>query len=245
LPPVLFVHGFPISHEMWLPAAGLIADRFHCILPDLPGYGRTPARGGESIGTYAGALADLLDALEERRPVALCGLSMGGIIALEFFRRQRPRVGALVLCDTRFNAESPEGAEVREKVARLALERGSRAVAETMIERALAPQADPIVRRRLLDLMAATPAAGVANGSRALAGRPDSLATLRTIDVPTLLVWGREDQLTGLDIAETFAREIPGSRLELIEGAGHVPPMERPEEFARAMASFLGGLAPR
>lgn len=237
--PILFVHGFPISHEMWRPAAVLLADRFFCILPDLPGFGRTPLRGTPTIASYAEDLAHLLDALPERRPVTLVGLSMGGIIALDFFRRHRPRLTSLVLCDTRFNAETPEGIETREKAARLALDRGTRAVAETMIDRALAPNPDPAVRARLFDLMCATPPEGTAAGSRALARRADSFPTLRAIDLPTLLIWGREDLITGLDIADTFHREIKGSRLTLIDRAGHVPPMERPGEFARSVGEFL------
>lgn len=240
--PALFVHGFPISHEMWLPAIApllRVAPRVRCILPDLPGYGRTPPREAASMASYADDLADLLDSLNERRPVTLIGLSMGGIIAFEFFRRHRARLGALVLCDTRYNAESSAGIEQREQVARLALERGTRPVAETIIDRALAPGTDPAVRSRLMELMCATPPAGVAAGSRALGHRPDSFATLRQIDVPTLIVYGREDQITGLDIAETLHREIAGSRLTIIDGAGHVPPMETPEAFARAVAEFL------
>ncbi|MBL8746709.1 MAG: alpha/beta hydrolase [Phycisphaerae bacterium] len=239
LPPVLFVHGFPISHEMWRPAAERLAARWRCILPDLPGYGRTPARAECGIGSYADDLAGLLDAMDERRRVTLVGLSMGGIIALEFFRRHRSRIGAMVLCDTRYNAETAEGVVQRERVARMALDHGTRAVAETMIDRALAPNADVAVRARLMGLMCATPPEGVAAGSRALAGRADSFPTLREIDVPTLLIWGREDQITGLDIAEVMHREIRGSRLEIIEGAGHVPPMERAEEFARVVGEWM------
>jgi pimeloyl-ACP methyl ester carboxylesterase len=243
--PVLFVHGFPISHEMWLPAIApllRVAPRTRCILPDLPGYGRTPPRPDASMASYADDLAEVLDQLDERRPVTLIGLSMGGIIAFEFFRRHRDRLGALVLCDTRYNAESAAGAEVREQVARMALERGTRPIAETMIGRALAPGADPGVRERLMELMCATPPEGTAAGSRALGHRPDSFPTLRKIDVPTLIVYGREDQITGLDIAETLHREIAGSQLALIDGAGHVPPMENPDEFASAIAEWLQGL---
>lgn len=237
-PPLLFVHGFPISHEMWLPSADLLCERFFCIMPDLPGYGRTPPRRDCNIASYADDLAALLGAMGETRPVILIGLSMGGIIALEFFRRHRSRLRALVLCDTRYNAETSAGIEQREQAALLALKRGTRAVAETMIDRALAPNPAPEVRVRLLELMCATPPEGVAAGSRALAGRIDSLPTLASIDVPTLLVWGREDQITGLEIAEVFRREIRGSRLVVIEGAGHVPPMERAGEFARVVREF-------
>lgn len=242
LPPLLFVHGFPISHEMWIPAAEMLASKYFCILPDLPGYGQTAAIERCSIASYADDLCRLLDAIGERRPVTLVGLSMGGIIALEFFRRHRARLGALVLCDTRYNAESPAGAEQREQVALLALKRGTRAVAETMIDRALAPNADSGVRSRLMELMCATPPEGVAAGSRALAGRADSFQTLREIDVPTLLVWGREDQITGLEIAETMHREIRGSRLEVIDGAGHVPPMERAGDFAGMVDGWVASL---
>ena len=115
--PVLFVHGFPITGAMWQPAVGRLGPGFRCIVPDLRGFGQSDVSESVTIARFADDLIELLDDIGEIRPVVLVGLSMGGIIAFEFFRRHRDRLRALVLCNTRANAETAEGAAKREQVA--------------------------------------------------------------------------------------------------------------------------------
>ncbi len=118
-PPVLFVHGFPISGEMWYATADALADQYRCIIPDLRGHGRSEVSRSISMAEFADDLAGVLDAVDERRPVALVGLSMGGIIALEFFRRHRPRLRALGLINTLRTPKTPKGSSGGEKWPRL------------------------------------------------------------------------------------------------------------------------------
>lgn len=240
--PVLFIHGFPLSGEMWRAAAAALAPAFRCIVPDLRGHGASDASDRASMPMFADDLSTILDRLGEKRPAVLVGLSMGGIIALEFFRRHRDRVRALALCNTRALPESDEGRVGRERLACEVLARGSVAAADAMIDRLFAPGADAALRARWHQVMAATSAVGAAAAARGLADRADSRPTLPTIDVPTLVVAGQHDAITPVDLMHSMASAIPGSRFEVVRGAGHLPPLEAPETFSRLLLGWVRDL---
>jgi pimeloyl-ACP methyl ester carboxylesterase len=242
-PPLLFVHGFPLSGEMWLPTVERLGIGWRCVVPDLRGHGRSGATEQVTIAQFADDLAALLDALDEQRPAVIIGLSLGGIIAFEFYRRHRNRVRALVLCDTRANAEPPEGIARREALAQSALRAGSRAVADAMIDGLFAPGAAPELKARWHAVMARTPPVGVAAAARALAQRAESFSTLPRIDCPTLVVVGAEDTLTPVESLREIHASIRGSCFEVIPGAGHLPPVEQPDRFASVLQDFLASLA--
>ena len=252
-PPLLFVHGFPIDHTMWLDAAVRLGERARCLMPDLRGHGRSPltppAAPAETshpptIATYADDLATVLDEADEHRPVVVVGLSMGGIIAFEFFRRHRARIAGLVLCDTRIEPEHPEGARRRHELADLALREGTHALVDTMLPRLFAPSMPPERVAHWRAVMSATPREGAAAASRALASRPDSRPTLAHIDLPTLVCWGDRDEVTPLDIGLEIHRGVRASSLAVIPRAAHVPPIEQPDAFAAALRAWLDSTAP-
>lgn len=242
--PILFTHGFPIDGSMWNAAAERLPSGWRAIIPDLRGHGRSDATESVTIAEFADDLAALLDQLDEQRPAVICGLSMGGIIAFEFYRRHAARVRALVLADTRANPESEAGAARREAVAQTALTVGSQAVVDAMIDQVFAKRFPQAAREEWRLRMGANPPAGVAAAARALATRADSYPTLAQIACPTLVVCGDEDEITAPDMLREMHAQIPGSQFELIPGAGHVPPVEQPEAFARALAGFLKRLPP-
>lgn len=246
--PVLFVHGFPLSGEMWHSAIDALlkqpgpARDCRMIVPDLRGHGRSEASDAASMTRYADDLVAVLDALGERRPVVFVGLSMGAMLGFEMFRRHRPRLRALVLVCTRANAESPEGVARRETVAQTALAKGAEPIADDMIGKLLARNATSALRQKWHEIMRATPPRGVAAAARALGARPDSLPTLREIDLPTLVVAGEEDTITPLEELRRIHDGVRGSRMVVIPGAAHLVPAEQPEAFAAELAAFLRGL---
>lgn len=251
--PVVLLHGFPLSGEMWAGVAqGLPPEAGHLIVPDLRGFGRTApsarGQGGEggeppSMSRYARDVADLLDALGERRPAVIAGLSMGGYIAFEFFRLFRERVRGLVLANTRAAADAPPAARAREIQAISVLRDGSaRSVADSLAEKLFAAETPGEVRQKWHGIMAGSSPEGVAYALRAMATRPDSTPTLATIDVPTLIVVGDQDQVTPPEIARAMHAEIRGSRLEVIPGAGHLTPVEQAARFTEVLREFLEGL---
>jgi pimeloyl-ACP methyl ester carboxylesterase len=251
-PPILFIHGFPLTGEMWRHTAAALSDDYRTIVPDLRGLGQSPPLSDAEtvvIATYARDLVGVLDAIGESRPVVVVGLSMGGMIALQLFRRHRARVRALVLCNTRAGAESLEGARAREERAAMVLARGAegvRAVADAMIGPVLAPGVDAGVRQRVIDMMLTCHPTGVAAASRALASRADSWETLARFDCPVRFIGGEHDQITGPEsMREMLDKTAPaaGATLTLIPGAGHIPPMEKPDEFVAALRRVLDEVA--
>ena len=249
---LLLVHGFPHDAALWRPQLEALADVARVVAPDLRGLGRSggaaPA-GGASVDRYADDLAYVLDALGVERAV-VGGLSMGGYVALAFWRRHRARVRALVLADTRAGADSDDARMKRRDMIDLAEARGADAVAERMIEgmvgkgtRARMPEVVAEVRA----MLARQPVPGIVDALRAMIARPDSTPDLATIDVPALVVVGEEDALTPPAEARRLHEGIRGSRLEVVAGAGHVSNLEQPAAVNRLLRDFLLALdaAPR
>lgn len=246
-PAILFIHGYPMDRTIWRHQVEHL-DGWRRLAPDLRGMGRSDAPDlGYSMTTYADDLAALLDAVGVEQAV-LCGLSMGGYVAFEFLRRYRQRVRGLVLMDTRAESDSMEGRRSRDAAAQLAREQGARAVAESMLPRLLAHEtADAAGEpwRQLERMIGATPVSGIVGALAAMRDRPDSTDLLATLaDLPTLVVVGEHDRITPLATAHRLVAAIPGAQLEVIAGAGHVPPVEQPASTTRVLAGFLAALPP-
>jgi YbgC/YbaW family acyl-CoA thioester hydrolase len=241
-PAVLFVHGYPFNRGIWNDQLERL-DGYRRIAPDLRGMGESDAPDlGYGMGTNAADLAALLDALGAEDAV-LCGLSMGGYVAFEFLRRWRSRVRGLILIDTRAEADSAEARRARDASAALARESGAEAVADAMLPKVLSDttrQRSPEAVARLRGMMAATPVAGLVGALAAMRDRPDSTGLLPTLaGLPTLVIVGQEDTLTPPDAARRMAGAIPGARLAVVDGAAHVPPLERPHETTALIRDFL------
>lgn len=240
--PVLFVHGFPFHGGMWQAQLdGLPPDR-RWIAPDLRGFGGSGAGDGPySLDDLAGDLYALLDELELER-TTLCGLSMGGYICFAFWRTYPERVRALALCDTRAGADGAEARAARLESAERARREGSAFLVEEMIPRLLAPETRrerPEVVRALREIMESASGEAVARAQEAMAARPDSMPLLRDIRVPVLLLAGAEDIITPPAELEAMDAVLQDSRLAIVPGAGHVPPVEQPAEFNRTLLEFV------
>jgi 3-oxoadipate enol-lactonase len=244
-PVVVLLHGFPFDRSMWRGQVEKLSDRFRVIAPDLRGHGGTTVtRGPSTMEEMADDVAALLDELNVPRAV-LCGLSMGGYVALAFFRSHPERVRALVLADTRPRADAEEARRTREQNALRALDEGMAPIVDAMLPKLLSPrtrECAPEVVARVREMMLGMNAEGAAAALRGMALRRDQTDTLSKVDVPTLIVVGSEDAVTPPSDAEAMSALIEGSRLVRVEGAGHVSNVERPEEFDRALAEFLEGL---
>ncbi|MGH2820703.1 MAG: alpha/beta fold hydrolase [Actinomycetota bacterium] len=241
--PVLLVHAFPLSSRMWGPQVEALSDRWRLIAPDLKGFGDSDAPedpSAYSVEAYADDVAGLLDHLGlDRAPVV--GLSMGGYIAFALLRRHPRRIAALVLADTRPEADPPERIEARTNQQGQVAEGRLGEVQEALIGALLAPttlDAKPDVVARVRGLMD-NPPAGYIGALEALKGRPDSTGDLARIDVPTLVVVGEEDGLAPPEAARSMHEHIGGSRLVVIPQAGHLSNLEAPDAFNGALAEFL------
>ena len=241
-PAVLLVHGYPLDRTMWREQIDGL-DGYRVIAPDLRGMGQSDAPDlGYSINIYAADLAALLDALGVEQ-VVLGGLSMGGYIAFEFLRQWRPRVRGLVLMDTRATADDAEARRGRDAAAALARDSGADAIAEAMLPKLLAPSTlaeRPDVVQRVGAMITKNPVAGIVGALAAMRDRPDSEPLLPTLaGLPTLVLAGDSDSLTPPDQARAMAQAIPGARFAVIPRAGHLTPVEQPEQVLAQLRDFL------
>lgn len=242
--PLLFVHAFPLNRTMWAPQVSALVERCRCVAADLRGFGNSSVRPPYSMEQYADDLALLLDQLHIER-VVFCGLSMGGYVAFAFWRRHRHRVRALVLADTKATADSDDTLARRRQIIQLAYTNGPTAVANVQIPSMIGKtsrEKQPDVYDAMHRMIAQASVEGIVGASEAMMVRPDSTATLATIDVPTLIVVGDEDAITPAKEARAMQERISGSRLEVIAQAGHLSSVERPASFNHLLTEFLVAL---
>jgi 3-oxoadipate enol-lactonase len=242
-PAILFVHGYPLDRTIWASQLEGLAG-LRRIAPDLRGMGRSDApAAGYSMETYAADLVALLDVLDVEQAI-LCGHSMGGYVAFELLRRWPHRVRGLILVSTRAEGDTPEQKRGRDLAAATARERGAVAIADAMLPKMLAPgaPAETPAAGRIHRVMAATPVAGIVGALSAMRDRDDSTALLPAIAVPTLVLVGDLDRLTPPDGAHRMAAAIPGARVVVIPGAGHLPPVEAPGMVTRLVGEFAGSM---
>src|SRR5215469_13842337 len=217
-PPVVLLHPFPAHHELMVPAAQALASRYKVILPDLRGHGDSDAGDGPAtMEKHAADLARVLDDADAGRAV-FCGVSIGGYILFEFWRRHRERVAGLLLCDTRAQADTAEGRAGRLKSAEDVLERGTEFFVEGMLPKLFGKTmfaARPELAAQAKRMMLKMSPADVAQVQRGMAERPDSIPTLKTINVPTLILIGEEDTLTTVADGELMRNHISGSQLQV------------------------------
>ena len=229
-PTLLLLHAFPLDARMWdevVPPLG--ARGLRTASPTLP---VSPER--RNLGSWA---EDVLGAVEGSFvPV---GVSVGGYLSFELWRRAPDRVTALVLCDTRAGAESAEGRAGRERTIATIRSRGPEAVWRELEDRVLSPAASRDVRERAAAIAASREPEELVATVEAIRDRPDSSSTLATISVPALVVNGEDDAIVPLAEAAALASAIPGARLRAIPQAGHLAPFERPAAFAAAVGAFL------
>ncbi len=240
---VLLLHAFPLHSGMWRAQLAALAG-YRVIAPDCRGLGQSsPAPERSTMPLLAEDARALLTALGVERAVVV-GLSMGGYVAFELYRRAPDLFRGLVLCDTRAEADSPEVRAHREVFARRALDEGLGWVADEMVPKLLRPGAPAAAAAEVRDLIAAGTAQGVAAAQRGMALRADSTPTLATLACPSLVVVGASDALTPPAEAEAMARRIAGAELVRIPDAGHLPCIENPAAFAAALGDFLDRLPP-
>jgi pimeloyl-ACP methyl ester carboxylesterase/acyl-CoA thioesterase FadM len=241
--PILFVHGFPLDRTVWRQVMATLTG-WKRIAPDLRGMGLSDAPGKYTMAEYADDLAALLDVLHVDQAV-VCGLSMGGYIAFELLRRHKTRVGALVLVNTRAEADTEEGRRRRDEMIGVVQRDGPAALADALVPQLLTPwsvTAQPQVVEHLKAMIAANPTAGIIGALEAMRDRPDSTALLGSIDVPTLVIAGREDRLIPAATSRALADAIPEAQLTVIPEAGHLAPLEQPVQTSRVIAEFLEAL---
>lgn len=243
--PLVLLHGFPLDHRMWEEQATL-AEHVRLVVPDLRGFGGSTATVATSMEQLADDVAALLAGLHVTTPAVICGLSMGGYVAQHLAIRHPDRVAALVLVDTKLEADTPEARAARGDLAAKVGRLGQGILADAMIPRLLAGSTaargqphraavEATLRRMILE----QPVASIQAALGTLGARPDMTEAMRHVRVPTLLIVGAEDAITPPECLERAEQIMPCARLLIVPQAGHMTPLEAPAVFNAAVLEFL------
>jgi 3-oxoadipate enol-lactonase len=234
-PTVLLLHAFPLDSRMWeAQRAALERAGWHVVAPDLPG-----PDGGNALGGWADRVLAAVDGA-----VVPVGVSMGGYLAFELWRRARERIAALVLADTRAGADSAKGRAAREESIRVVCEEGVAELWEGLEPKIFGSRVSRDVAARAREIVLEQGSSRLRLALEAMRDRPDSTDELAAVDVPVLVLVGEEDAITPPAESEAMVSRLPDSRLVRIPGAGHLTPLEVPSRFNEALLTFFDGLEP-
>jgi 3-oxoadipate enol-lactonase len=245
--PVVFIHGFPFRSTMWGPQLEAAPEGWRFIAPDLRGFGESE-RGDAplTMDVFANDVIGLMDHLGIDQAV-ICGLSMGGYVALSLATRFPRRLRALVLVATRASADSDEARENRKKLANAVRQNGAQAVVDSMLPKLVAGATRikrPQVPLFVSNMMQTTAPETLAGALLGMANREDYRDRLSKIDVATLMIRGDQDEIIPGEEMDLLARTVRGAQYEVVTNAGHLPNVEAPDVFNKVLYNFLNFLPP-
>lgn len=240
--PIVLLHGMTLNHRMWNPQIKVLKENYRVITYDIRGHGKTEVTDGQyTYRMFVEDLIALLDYLQIDKAV-LCGLSMGGAIAMRAFELYSERIHALILCDTRSEADSNETKYWRENSITLIKQGGLKQFTLEFME-ALFPvetmENQPETVEFIRNTILSSSPRGICGVLLAQAARTDLTYSIQKINIPTLIMIGEKDNFTPLASSKTMNKKIPNSELKIISGAGHVSNLENREEFNQHLLEFL------
>jgi 3-oxoadipate enol-lactonase len=241
--PLVLLHAYPLDSRMWRHQVEYFSPRRQVLALDLRGYGGSQDYGSDpfTIAHYAADVLETLDAAGIEKAV-FAGCSMGGYTIFELWRRAPQRFSAMILADTRAEADDEAGREKRRQQINIIQQRGTSFLPGFVEDNQLSPHTRDDHRELVAEVRSwaeqAAPGA-LTRTIQMLADRPDNTATLPTITVPTLVLVGEDDKVTPVSMARTIAGGIPGAKMQTIARAGHLSPLENPKEFNHAVEAFL------
>jgi len=237
LTPIVFLHGVGSDKSVWHPQLDHFGKTRRAIAFDYPGYGDSdPAFKGTTRDDYAAAILSAMDSLGVRR-AHVCGLSLGGVVAIAMHHAAHDRCASLTLADT--FAVHPDGRAIYDRS--IAGSADLPAMAEARVDVLLRQPADPEVRREVVETMSRIDPAAYRIGAEAV-WLADQRARAGAINVPTLVLVGDQDKVTPPALSSELVDLIPEAHMQVIEGAGHLGNLEKPAEFNRLVEDFLRGL---
>jgi pimeloyl-ACP methyl ester carboxylesterase len=244
--PVIFIHAFPLSQAMWTGQIPAMTPICRAITMDLRGFGASDVPPGPYwMAMMASDVRGLMHRLGIARAV-LVGLSMGGYVAMSFYRNFPDAVCGLVLADTRAAADNQQGRERRLMSAEKAERDGTESVVEDMVQLLLSQEAidtRPDLVSRVRSIALQNRPEGIASAQRGMATRPDSTEMMARVDCPALVIVGSDDRLSTPEETRGWQERTPNSLLAIIPGAGHLSNIEQPDTFNRAVADFVSTLS--
>ncbi len=243
---LLFIHGFPLDMTLWKYQLEWFAEEHHVIACNIPGFGGSRAieQSVLSMSLLADRLVQLLDAigLPSTTPVTPIGLSMGGYIALELWKRHPSRVARMVFCDSRVVADSEAGREHRLRVAETVEAHGVEPIVTMMIPKTVSPQTirdQPDTVEAVKAMMRRAQPQAVAAAQRGMAARADFAEAIKSFERPFCCIVGADDEISPASEMQAIASSVTGGQCYVIPNAGHLSPLESPAAFNDALQLFL------
>jgi 3-oxoadipate enol-lactonase len=243
--PVVFIHGFPFSHKMWEPQVHILPSNIHALAYDVRGHGTTDVGDGQfTMELFVDDLIELLDKFSIEKAI-LCGLSMGGYIALRTFERSPDRVRGLILCDTKSESDT-DAAKIRRAISiKTVKAMGVHAFAEDFVRTIFWEktfETNPNVIAFTKQIICANSARGICGTFLALASRTDTTSALASIHIPTCIIVGEHDKVTPPADAQSMHAKIAGSELYILPRSAHMTNLENTQEFNKRLLTFLSAL---
>lgn len=235
--PLVLLHGFPVDSRMWREQIAALSDGLRVITPDLRGFGQSKSGGAFTMESLADDLHALLADLGAL-PCILGGFSMGGYVALAYAKKYPTDLLGLALIDTKAEGDTAEGKAGRQKMIELVRSQGTKAVADQMTPKMLAPDAEgsrPQVKRELDEIINGQTPLTIEHALAAMRDRPDLVSHLPSIATPTLVIVGEHDAITPPAGAEAMSKAMAKSTCVVVKGAGHLSPMEQPRQVTDAL----------
>ncbi|HEX2869438.1 MAG TPA: alpha/beta hydrolase [Ignavibacteriales bacterium] len=240
--PLVFIHGFPFDHTMWRNQVEFLKQNYYCITYDIRGLGQSePGDGQYTIDGFADDLFQIIDELKLIKPV-ICGLSMGGYIALRALERDQARFGGVVLMSTKAQADDNAGKLKRAEGIKKINSRGIEEFIAGFVPNCFGDIAQTEMKDMYEDTlqksMKSSPA-GVKGCLLAMAGRTDTDTFLEKIEIPALVLPGSIDKLIPADVMRRMSEKIKDSEFAAAPRAGHLTPLENPDFVNDVLAGFL------
>jgi 3-oxoadipate enol-lactonase len=244
-PVIIFIHGFPFNKSMWRKQAEALKEHTRVITYDVRGHGDSDSGTLDfSIGLFVQDLLALLEKLKIDKAI-LCGLSMGGYIALNAVENHPERFRALVLCDSNCIGDTPETKGKRIKAIESIREKGVKKYVDESIENLLAAETfktKPAVVDEIRTMMVNTAWQTLINTLQALTTRKETCGKLPEIRIPVLIIVGKEDIVTPPEAAKFIHEKIKGSMLSILPHAGHLSNLENPDQFNDILKKFIASV---
>jgi 3-oxoadipate enol-lactonase len=241
-PVIIFIHGFPFNKSMWDKQMEVLKENYRVIAYDVRGHGNSDAGTKDfSIDLFATDLLNLMDALKIDKAI-LCGLSMGGYIALNAVENYPDRFDALILSDTTCTADTPEVKEKRMKTIETIKKNGVEKFADESVKNLFAPESFSTKKKEIAavrEMIVNTTEESLCKTLRAFYERKETCTKLQDINVPVLIMVGNVDKITPLAAAQFMNEKIKESLLSIIEHAGHLSNIENPSEFNNQLEEFV------
>ncbi len=240
--PIIFIHGFPFDKTMWQRQLYFLKSSNRVIAYDLRGFGESKEQvAALSIDLFAEDLVAFMDALHIEKAI-LCGLSMGGYIVLHAVKKYPERFEALILSDTQCIADTDEAKKKRYNDIEEINKNGVSAFNENFIK-SIFHSDSLITKKEVIETlrinMHSNSSRSMTRVLTALAERTETCSAIHAIQIPTLIICGREDAVTPLVQSEYMHEAIKGSMLRVIDNAGHVSNLEQPHTFNKHLNEFL------